>query len=69
MISSQGVFIRMKWDKMVAKDAALVHLFLNSEVPGLQLPTAWHVHTFLARAKIKTNFRKKEHLTVFNAFE
>ena len=35
----------MKWDKMIAKDAALVHLFLNSEVLGLQLPTAWHVHT------------------------
>ena len=35
----------MKWDKMIAKDAALVHLFLNSEVLGAQLPTAWHVHT------------------------
>ena len=35
----------MEWDKMIAKDAALVHLFLNSEVLGLQQPTAWHVHT------------------------
>ena len=35
----------MKWDKLIAKDAALVHLFLNSEVLGPKLPTAWHVHT------------------------
>ena len=30
---------------MIAKDAALVHLFLNGEVLGPKLPTAWHVHT------------------------
>ena len=35
----------MKWDKLIAKDAALVHLFLNGEVLGPKLPTAWHVHT------------------------
>ena len=35
----------MKWDKLIAKDAVLVHLFLNSDVLGPRLPTAWHVHT------------------------
>ena len=48
IISSQGVFIRMKWDKLIAKDAVLVHLFLNSDVLGPRLPTAWHVHTVTA---------------------
>ena len=48
IISSQGVFIRMKWDKLIAKDAVLVHLFLNSDVLGPRLLTAWHVHTVTA---------------------
>ena len=48
IISSQGVFIRIKWDKLIAKDAVLVHLFLNSDVLGPRLLTAWHVHTVTA---------------------
>ena len=38
----------MKWDKLIAKDAVLVHLFLNSDVLGPRLLTAWHVHTVTA---------------------
>ena len=45
IISSQEVFIRMKWDKVIVKDAALEHLFLSSKVLEPKLPTAWLVHT------------------------
>ena len=45
IISSQEVFIRMKWDKFIVKDAALEHLFLSSKVLEPKLPTAWLVHT------------------------
>ena len=44
-ISSQVVFIRMKWDKLIAKDAALVHLCLKRDILGQVLRTVWHVHT------------------------
>ena len=43
IISSQEVFIRMKWDKLNVKDAVRVHLFLSSKVLEPKLPTAWHV--------------------------
>ena len=35
----------MKWDKLIAKDVALVHLFLKRDILGQVLPTVWHVHT------------------------
>ena len=44
-ISSQVVFIRMKWDKLIAKDAALVHLCLKRDILGQVLRTVWHAHT------------------------
>ena len=43
-ISSQVVFIRMKWDNLIAKDAVLVHLCLKRDVLEQLLRTVWHVH-------------------------
>ena len=56
MISLQVVFIRMKWDKLIVKDAVMVHLFLHCIVLGPKRPIAWHVLTVNIMFAVYCNF-------------